>query len=359
MQYTNIRNQRHGTNLLWYTNELFKEIVLNLHVLVFVNFHNSLRNISQSFVKNNKYSRHLTCYALCGVIPAYRRLYHLWRNEMLKGTNIQSGNDEFIVKTYHASKFRSRFTNVRSDGHLYITNQRVIFRAVATDSLIHSEIPIDNVSGVNMYHGEYRDWLSLLLYFIITLALGIPLFLIIGTLNMFGDSGISLIFWGIGLLSLILAVASNNSISQSMFYSDASLRFSSLTQGVLSAVALMVFIITSFGTPIALIGALISLLLTIITIRAIPRRYSMSLAITSKGGSSTPIMLAGANSNGMVFSAAAQALEAEPGADANKLIEELGAIIHDIQTLGALGVDRWMENSTIAANTSVKTGELS
>jgi hypothetical protein len=278
---------------------------------------------------------------------------------MLEGTNIQSGNDEFIVKTYHASKFRSQVSNLRSDGYLYITNQRVIFRALASDSVIHSEIPIDNVSGINMYHGEYRDWLSLLLYFIITLGLGIPLFFIIGAVNLFDDSAISLIFWGVSLLFLILALASNNSISQSLFYSDASLRFSSLTQGVLSTVALMIFIIISIGNPIALIGALIALLLTIISIRAIPRRYSMSMAIVSKGGSSSPIMLAGANSNGMVFSAAAQALEAEPGEDAVKLIEELGAIIHDIQTLGALGVDRWINHSVVTSSINIETGELS
>ena len=86
---------------------------------------------------------------------------------MLKGTNIQAGSDEFIVKTYHASKFRSQISNVQSDGYLYVTNQRVIFRALASDSVIHSEIPIDNVSGINMYHGEYRDWISLIIFFVV------------------------------------------------------------------------------------------------------------------------------------------------------------------------------------------------
>ncbi|MFM7679806.1 MAG: hypothetical protein ACKO83_13255 [Roseiflexaceae bacterium] len=278
---------------------------------------------------------------------------------MLKGTNIQAGSDEFVVKTYHASKFRSQISNVQSDGYLYITNQRVIFRALASDSVIHSEIPIDNVSGINMYHGEYRDWISLIVFFIIIAAIGIPLFGLISTVNFFGGSGVSLIGWGFGLLSLALAVAANNKISDTLFFSEPAIRMSLLIQGIVSAVSLICFLSLSSENPIALLFVVVALYLTITAIRAIPRRYSMSRAIISKGGSSTPIMLAGANSNGMVFSAAAQALEAEPGEDANKLIEELGAIIHDIQTLGALGVDRWMKTSSVVNTSSIKTGELS
>lgn len=281
---------------------------------------------------------------------------------MLKGTNIQAGSDEFIVKTYHASKFRSQISNVRSDGYLYVTNQRVIFRALASDSVIHSEIPIDNVSGINMYHGEYRDWISLIIFFVVVIAIGIPLFGLISTFNFLGgsgNSGVNIIGWGVGLLSLALAVASNNKISDTFFFSDPAIRLSLLMQGIVSSISLFCFLSLSVDNPIALVFVLFALYLTITAIRAIPRRYSMSLAIISKGGSSTPIMLAGANSNGMVFSAAAQALEAEPGDDATKLIEELGAIIHDIQTLGALGVDRWMKTSSAVNTSSVKTGELS
>lgn len=278
---------------------------------------------------------------------------------MLKGTKIQAGNDEFIVKTYHASKFRSRFTNVRSDGHLYITNQRVIFRAVATDSLIHSEIPIDNVSGVNMYYGEYRDWMNLLIFFAFVFGVMAPLFALLNAANFIGgsdNSGVQVIIFGVGLLTLILAITSNHKINKAytVFYSEPGLKLSTFQQGIVSIISLMCFLwlSTSGFNVFTLLLSLGSLLLTISAIRAIPRKHSMSLAIISKGGSSTPIMIAGANSNGMVFSAAAQALEAEPGADASKLVEELGAIIHDIQTLGTLGVERWMKNTPIFSSSS-------
>jgi hypothetical protein len=246
---------------------------------------------------------------------------------MLDGTTIEAAQNEFVVKTYHASKFRSQVTNTQSDGYLHVTNKRVIFRAVASDSVIHSEIPIDNVSGINLYHGEYRDWIRLLIFIVVIgLLMGVVTSFSVG-LSFLGNSAL---LWGIGLLLLALTFASSNSVAE-IFYSSAPIQIGEFGHGLLAASATIVFSVF----------VLLGIYLTIRCIRTIPRKYSMSLAIISKGGSSTPIMIAGANPSGMVFSAAAQALEAEPGADAEALTKELGALIHDIQTLGDLGIERW------------------
>jgi hypothetical protein len=257
----------------------------------------------------------------------------------LKDTQINSAQDEFVVKKYHVSRFRSQFSNVRSDGYLHLTNKRVIFQAIAEDSVIHSEIPIENVAGINLYHGEYRDWLRLLI-FIVLIGLTSGLVITFSAALSFMDN--DAIIWGIGFLLLSLALGSSSYVAKNVFSSNEPfINIGILGQGLIAACATLVFLTISSSNPIALLLAMPSLLLTISCMRSIPRKYSMSLAIVSKGGSSTPIMIAGANSSGMVFSAAAQAFEAEPGNDAEKLIKELGAIIHDIQTLGAYGVDRW------------------
>lgn len=257
----------------------------------------------------------------------------------LKDTQINSAQDEFVVKKYHVSRFRSQFSNVRSDGYLHLTNKRVIFQAIASDSVIHSEIPIENVSGINLYHGEYRDWLRLLIFSGLIVVTSVFVVTLRTALSFMDNNAI---IWGLGLLFFSLALASSNYLAESVFSSnEAFVNIGILGQGLIAACATLVFLTISGDNPIALLFALPSLLLTISCIRAIPRKYSMSLAIVSKGGSSTPIMIAGANASGMVFSAAAQAFEAEPGEDAEKLIKELGAIIHDIQTLGEYGVERW------------------
>jgi hypothetical protein len=70
-------------------------------------------------------------------------------------------------------------------------------------------------------------------------------------------------------------------------------------------------------------------------------RKTMSLAVNSKGGSNTPIAIAGAGSGGALFSSAARALEAEPAGDAEAVMKELGALIMDIQQRGDFGIDKW------------------
>lgn len=271
---------------------------------------------------------------------------------MLENTNIQAGSDEFIVKTYHASKFRSKNSGMSSDGYLHVTNQRVIFQAIANDSVIHSEIPIDNVSGINLYHGVYNDWVRALIFGLIIgaiLLLGSAGGVFNSLSRGYGDnSGVNLIGWGIGLLTLAISVASNKKISAAINFdsrSNPAISMSLSLQGIVSAISLAFFIAIFPSSPFAGIFVLGTAFLIFTLGRDAQRRYSMSLAIISKGGSSAPIMLAGTNPNGMVFSNAAQALEAEPGNDATQLIQELGAIIHDIQTLGTLGVERWMNKT--------------
>ena len=93
---------------------------------------------------------------------------------MLDGTTIEAAQNEFVVKTYHASKVQSRITNTFSDGLLHVTNKRVIFRMVSTTSVIHSEIPIDNVSGISLYQSKNYDWRKILLYVFLSIFIIIP-----------------------------------------------------------------------------------------------------------------------------------------------------------------------------------------
>ena len=69
------------------------------------------------------------------------------------------------------------------------------------------------------------------------------------------------------------------------------------------------------------------------------RRPTFSLAISSKGGSDTPISISGAS--GLGYVSAGKALTAEPAPDAELMLQELGAVILDIQTLGDMGINKW------------------
>jgi hypothetical protein len=70
-------------------------------------------------------------------------------------------------------------------------------------------------------------------------------------------------------------------------------------------------------------------------------RKTMSLAVGSKGGSQTPIVISGAGGGAVVYSSAARALEAEPAEDAEAVSRELGALILDIQQRGDMLMGKW------------------
>lgn len=270
---------------------------------------------------------------------------------MLPGTDIQETADEIVVRIYHASKFHSLISNAKSDGYVYVTTKRVIFRAVAVDSVIHSEIPIENVSGVNMYYGQYRSWLKLLVFLVIAGIIGAGSQAVFQALN-FSDSQI--ISWLVGIAALLLVLVARFGDAETLLEGQIPIPKILLTSvsargyGELVATSAFAAAATSFGSmaAVAMIGAGVSLVLFLTTLLAIPRRNSMSLAITSKGGTSTPIMLAGADAGGSVFSTAAQALEAEPGAHAKQMIQELGALILDIQLDGKYALARWAVTTT-------------
>ena len=71
------------------------------------------------------------------------------------------------------------------------------------------------------------------------------------------------------------------------------------------------------------------------------RRPTFSLAISSKGGSDTPISISGASGLGLFSVSAGKALAAEPAPDAEVMLQELGAVILDVQMLGDMGINKW------------------
>lgn len=74
------------------------------------------------------------------------------------------------------------------------------------------------------------------------------------------------------------------------------------------------------------------------------RRPTFSLEINSKGGSNTPINISGASGIGILDFVAGRALNAEPAAEAEKMLVELGAVILDLQQIGDLGLEKWKAN---------------
>ena len=92
---------------------------------------------------------------------------------------------------------------------------------------------------------------------------------------------------------------------------------------------------------VAFLFGFMAIIYTLYCIVWYARRPTFAIAISSKGGSDTPISISGASGWGIFDVSAGRALTAEPVADAEPMLKELGAVILDIQMLGDMGIDKW------------------
>lgn len=269
------------------------------------------------------------------------------------------------VKQYHCTHLKSRLLALKAEGVLQVTNKRAIFRAsgssITGNSIIQSEVPIEDISGISMYKGTYFSLKHFILAVIAFLLIN-PIFsAVLGIFSLsrsFSSSAnsndlattIQVICAILGVIGIIAVPRKYiwNSIlggisTVSFFMVAGGSLLSSLGGGLLGGGRYG----GSFGIGsksnmawIAIFGV-ITLIYTIVAIFLYARRLTMSLSIGSKGGSSTPIYISGVSSFGIANSAAPKAIEAEPTDETEELIRELGAMIMDIQKLGDYGIERW------------------
>lgn len=286
----------------------------------------------------------------------------------LLGKNLTPAEDEITVRTYHCTSLSSRLLNLKAQGYLVVTNKRVVFHAYGSSytgaSVLQSEIPVEDVSGITHYKGTIFSISHLLS------ALAVVFFLSPFLFGVFaGIFSIAIIFFQAfsSVLQIIwLALGIIIAISSFSISSKKIWRLITLMAGI----ALLNIAVTGGGTGLvnmfskqggnfltdtidiangaasaitSLVGALASFgfgIYSLFCIYMYTQRETISLAIGSKGGSSTPIAISGISGFGH-NAAAVKALTAEPAADVDTMIKELGAMITDIQSIGNYGVEKW------------------
>lgn len=257
--------------------------------------------------------------------------------------------DEQCIKAYHCTSFRSKLLGIASEGYLEVTNKRVLFQASSGDSLIHTEVPIQDVSGVTVFKGSYFSFWHL----VGALLLGLLVGGITGAITtLFGFAGIGQFLGWLFAVGLLVGgiVIDRRNIFRPVCAVASSAAFSALILtggiGMLSGFGRS----SDFGMGNALSGgaALLAALAAfavgiyaLICLVWYAIRKTMALAVGSKGGSQTPIVISGAGGGAVAYSSAARALEAEPAEDAEAVSRELGALIMDIQERGDLIAEKW------------------
>jgi hypothetical protein len=272
--------------------------------------------------------------------------------------------DEHAVRTYHCTTLFSRLLSLKAEGYLTVTNKRVVFYALGSSyagkSVLQSEVPIADVSGISSYKGTSFSLMhllealggSLIAGILISTIVGIASALVFAQVRSLRDlQTLQTLSW---LLPIALIVWSlfvpRDKVLRSILAGSGAL----LTLG-LSGINLTAGILGSFGGGsrggggLGIITALLAGVYALACFFWYARRKTISLTVGSKGGSNTPIAISGISGFGAYNTAALRALTAEPATDAEAMIKELGAMITDIQALGIYGSQKWTEAQVSSA----------
>lgn len=267
--------------------------------------------------------------------------------DLLAG-NVIPAEGESTVRTYHCTYYREKSLGLKSGGFLGITNKRVIFQAAgettAGRSLIQSEVPIADVSGINSFKGIYFDFFAMIGALLLA---SLAIFLVPSILTAMSYWLESYTFFKVvGWLLALGALAGSFLLSVKSIWRTFLVGVSAGALLALAGIGIMDTLAALTGSGggdfwilLLLIGALVYLLMCA---SWYARRPTFSLEINSSGGSSTPIRIASAG--GFMNMAALNTPNALPGRDAETMLHEIGALITDIQTLGDYGIAKWKQN---------------
>ncbi|MCI0558929.1 MAG: hypothetical protein MN733_10570 [Nitrososphaera sp.] len=273
-----------------------------------------------------------------------------------------SQEHEQIVRTYKCITLKRWFV-APTTGYLTVTNKRIVFhstgKSLTSNSLLISEMPLEDVAGLSIYEGLSFNWLLFLLF------TGLAYFttqLIVALLPRFFIS-----YWVVALLILPFVVTwlfSSNILSDqlkervfgfldSLFQGKFKLKRDMRVYLPYTRIPLYFGLAIlgwrlAFTTNFGLIPPVISWILLLavygyIFMNVVGRRHSFSLQIGSKTMKDTGIFLPGDSFHLLPGreTTTLQGLGASPAADASLVIRELGALLMDMQQLGDLGIEKW------------------
>ncbi len=269
---------------------------------------------------------------------------------MILNQHLSPAEGEQCVKTYHCTSFRSKLLGIASEGYLEVTNKRVVFQASGGDSIIHSEVPIEDVSGISVFKGSYFSIMHLISALVLGFLLGGIVSTLLGALIGLLSGGWgsdSVVNWLIALGFLVGGVViDRRNIFRPVCAVASAISFTMIGGSGLFGGGLFGGMGSAGASALAMLASVLVGIYAIVCMFWYATRKTMSLAVNSKGGSQTPIAIAGAGGASIIYSSAARALEAEPAQDAEAVSRELGALIMDIQQRGDTIMEKWQPGLT-------------
>ena len=236
---------------------------------------------------------------------------------------------EIPIKQYHVVNIRSRLQGLWAEGRIMVTNKRLLFRASGRSFIgrtrIEQEYELDEISGINISQGVRFSFYD----FFISLALA-------------GLCGF-LAFQAMGQepMWLLLLLITAGCIAGMYFLGRKHHRWKLVlcTVAAVGAIKLVIWAASGqhmFFSGLFVLAMVLLFVADIILLFLSGMKPVVSLAIMCKAGTDVAV---GYNSLQHFRLQAAQ--EMLPTAETEAAIQEVGAIINDIQRMGDYGIEKW------------------
>ncbi len=241
---------------------------------------------------------------------------------------IQPCGQEIPIRQYDLCTTRSLLKGTWQEGKLQITNKRVLFRLSGRNWIGRTqksiEYALDDVVGIEMKNGNRLSFVALLLNSVI-----ISIFTALG-MTLSETAPI------LGVILGLIAVVGISLLLKKHYYAKAVV-FGFALPCILylqedgSKASLCVIAIVSLGFLIYYLLASV--------------RPNFSFKVLTKSGSSSPIEEKRVDTVlAMLFDYfIARGMDVLPGRDADRAMDEVGAMIIDIQKFGDFGIQKWKQ----------------
>lgn len=270
--------------------------------------------------------------------------------------------DERVIRSYKCITLKRWFVPP-TIGFLTVTNKRVVFhstgRSIGGDSLLISEMPLDDVAGVRVYEGLSVNWLlvavltflaysftqtfvALLPRFMVSVGFAVLLMLPAALIWLLRSNVLSSEFKRqirSGPVGMLVGGPDDGAkLSSAASYARIPFYLGIAIVGWRLAFDSLLGFGASAATQLILVGAYFYFFLDLIG-----RKQSFTLAVASRTMKDTGIFIPG---NSFSFlpgreTTALQGIGARPAEDASLVIRELGALLLDMQQLGDIGAEKW------------------
>lgn len=237
--------------------------------------------------------------------------------------------NEIPIRQYHVVDIRSRLQGLWAEGRIMVTNKRLLFRASGRSFIgrtrLEQEYELDEISGINISHGVRFSLFDFSISLILAGLCGGLTSLVLGQ-----ESA-----WILPLLLVIACIAG-------MYFSGRKHHRWKLALCTVSAMSALKLLLWAQVGQHTILGGLFTVAMALLFIAALIFLFMsgmkpvVSLAVMCKAGTDVAVGYHSLQHFGLQA-----APELLPTEETETAIQEVGAIINDIQRMGDYGIEKW------------------